>query len=187
MTALFAAAVFASLAFMYMHTSAELAPEEDQGVLFALTKAPQYANLDYLESYTATSSTQAFSSFPETDLRFIVNGRYGPNQGIAGAILQALGRALAFGPAAEAADAAKGVGRRRAERLRLLAAALARIDRRPAGADGDQLDRRLQRDLRGDGQDQGCGAQERAVHGHRQRSRFQPADDPGQDRPLEGQ
>ena len=40
-TALFAAAVFASLVLMYMNIKAELAPEEDQGVLFALTKAPQ--------------------------------------------------------------------------------------------------------------------------------------------------
>ena len=36
---------------MYMNTKAELAPEEDQGVLFALTKAPQYANLDYTKAY----------------------------------------------------------------------------------------------------------------------------------------
>jgi multidrug efflux pump len=89
-TALFAAAVFASLAFMYLHTKAELAPEEDQGVLFALTKAPQYANLDYLESY-AGKLDAAFNSFPETDLRFIVNGRNGPNLGIAGAILKPWG------------------------------------------------------------------------------------------------
>ena len=50
-TALFGAAVLASIVFMYMNTKAELAPEEDQGVLFALTKAPQYANLDYADSY----------------------------------------------------------------------------------------------------------------------------------------
>src|SRR6202030_1032380 len=50
-TALFAVAVFAALAFMYLHTKKELAPEEDQGVLFALTKAPQYANLDYSDAY----------------------------------------------------------------------------------------------------------------------------------------
>src|SRR6185437_15394889 len=86
-TALFAAAVFASLAFMYMHTSKELAPEEDQGVLFALTKAPQYANLDYLDSY-GTELDKALTAFPEADLRFVVNGRQGPNQGIAGVILQ---------------------------------------------------------------------------------------------------
>jgi multidrug efflux pump len=89
-TALFAAAVFASLVFMYMNTKAELAPEEDQGVLFALTKAPQYSNLDYQEAYT-DKLDQAFGSFPETDLRFIVNGRFGPNQGIAGAILKPWG------------------------------------------------------------------------------------------------
>src|SRR5205823_14289993 len=70
-TALFAAAVFAALAFMYLNTKAELAPEEDQGVLFALTKGPQYANLDYLNSY-GTELTKAFSSFPERDLVFVV-------------------------------------------------------------------------------------------------------------------
>src|SRR5258705_447673 len=89
-TALFAAAVFVALAFMYMNTKAELAPEEDQGVLFALTKAPQYSNLDYQEAYT-DKLDEAFGSFPETDLRFIVNGRFGPNQGIAGAILKPWG------------------------------------------------------------------------------------------------
>ena len=52
-TALFGAAVLVSLVFMYMHTNSELAPAEDQGVLFAITKAPQYANLDYSEAYDA--------------------------------------------------------------------------------------------------------------------------------------
>jgi multidrug efflux pump len=89
-TALFAAAVFISLAFMYMNTKAELAPEEDQGVLFALTKAPQYANLDYMDAY-GDKLDRAFASFPETDLRFVVNGRFGPNQGLAGAILKPWG------------------------------------------------------------------------------------------------
>jgi multidrug efflux pump len=86
-TALFGAAVLVALAFMYLHTSSELAPEEDQGVIFALTKAPQYANLDYLEAYDGALD-RAFTSFPETDLRFIVNGNPGPNRGIAGVILK---------------------------------------------------------------------------------------------------
>jgi multidrug efflux pump len=86
-TALFAAAVFVALGFMYMNTKKELAPEEDQGVLFALTKAPQYANLDYLDAY-GDEMDKALSSFPESDLRFVVNGRNGPNQGIAGMILK---------------------------------------------------------------------------------------------------
>jgi multidrug efflux pump len=86
-TALFGAAVLAALVFMYMNTKAELAPEEDQGVLFALTKSPQYSNLDYADSYNAKLD-RALASFPETFLRFIVNGRFGPNQGIAGVVLK---------------------------------------------------------------------------------------------------
>ena len=74
-TALFGAAILASIVFMYLHTSAELAPEEDQGVLFALTKSPQYSNLDYAASYDAKLD-KALASFPETFLRFIVNGRF---------------------------------------------------------------------------------------------------------------
>ena len=89
-TALFAVAVFVALGFMYMNTSKELAPEEDQGVLFALTKGPQYANLDYLDAYGGELD-KAFTSIPEEDLRFVVNGRFGPNQGIAGVILKPWG------------------------------------------------------------------------------------------------
>src|SRR5437773_939254 len=89
-TALFAAAVFVALGSMYLNTSKELAPEEDQGVLFALTKGPQYANLDYLDSY-GEELDKAFTSIPEAELRFVVNGRFGPNQGIAGVILKPWG------------------------------------------------------------------------------------------------
>jgi multidrug efflux pump len=86
-TALFGVAVFISIVFMYSNTKSELAPQEDQGVLFALTKAPQYSNLDYADSYVAKLD-QGLTSFPETYLRFILNGRFGPNQGIAGVILK---------------------------------------------------------------------------------------------------
>jgi multidrug efflux pump len=89
-TALFAVAVFALLVFMYLNTKKELAPEEDQGVLFALTKAPQYANLDYSDAYGGELD-KSFTSIPEADLRFVVNGRFGPNQGIAGVILKPWG------------------------------------------------------------------------------------------------
>jgi multidrug efflux pump len=89
-TALFALAVFVALGFMYLNTKKELAPEEDQGVLFALTKAPQYSNLDYSDAYGAELD-RAFTSVPEADLRFVVNGRFGPNQGIAGVILKPWG------------------------------------------------------------------------------------------------
>ena len=74
-TALFATAIFVALGFMYMNMKKELAPEEDQGVLFALTKAPQYSNLDYQWTPTAPSSTRRSPAFPEADLRFVLNGR----------------------------------------------------------------------------------------------------------------
>jgi multidrug efflux pump len=89
-TALFGAAVLVSLVFMYLNTKSELAPEEDQGVLFAVTKAPQYSNLDYADAYDLKLD-KALNSLPETFLRFIVNGNLGPNQGIAGVILQPWG------------------------------------------------------------------------------------------------
>src|SRR5439155_1971059 len=68
----------------------ELAPEQDQGVLFALTTAPQYANLDYANAY-GEALDKSFTTVPEADLRFVVNGRFGPNQGIAGVILKPWG------------------------------------------------------------------------------------------------
>jgi multidrug efflux pump len=86
-TALFAIAIFVALGFMYMNTKKELAPEEDQGVLFALTKAPQYSNLDYQDAY-GEELDKALTAFPEAELRFVLNGRLGPNQGIAGMILK---------------------------------------------------------------------------------------------------
>src|SRR5438132_13080591 len=89
-TALFAVAVFVALAFMYLNTKKELAPEEDQGVLFALTKAPQYANLDYANAY-GDELDKSVTTIPEADLRFVLNGRFGPNQGIAGVILKPWG------------------------------------------------------------------------------------------------
>ena len=76
MTALFAVAVLGLTAFLFTHTRAELAPEEDQGIVFALIKAPQYANLDYLDVYGAQLD-EVFASFPETDTRFVVNGMEG--------------------------------------------------------------------------------------------------------------
>ena len=51
-TILVLAGVIAGTGLMYMTTQRELAPEEDQGILFTLVKTPQYANLDYLEDAT---------------------------------------------------------------------------------------------------------------------------------------
>ncbi|MGE3294234.1 MAG: MexW/MexI family multidrug efflux RND transporter permease subunit [Geminicoccaceae bacterium] len=87
-TALFAVSVLVITGFLFTHTKSELAPEEDQGIVFSLIKAPQYANLDYVDYYGAQID-KAFASFPETDTRFVVNGMEGgPSSGMAGMILK---------------------------------------------------------------------------------------------------
>ncbi len=86
-TLLFAATILFLVGFLYMHTSKELAPEEDQGIVFSILKAPKYANLDYLDFY-GEKLDRVFSSFPETDLRFALNGINGAQNGIAGMLLK---------------------------------------------------------------------------------------------------
>ncbi len=87
-TALFAVAVLALTGFLFTHTQSELAPAEDQGIVFSLIKAPQYANLDYVDAF-GEQVDQVFASFPETDTRFVINGiEGGPSSGIAGMILK---------------------------------------------------------------------------------------------------
>jgi len=87
-TGLFAVTILGLVGFLYMNTSKELAPEEDQGALFAITKAPKYANIDYLDYY-GDKLDKAFQKFPdEVDLRFILNGIIGPQGGVAAGLLK---------------------------------------------------------------------------------------------------
>jgi multidrug efflux pump len=86
-TGMFAVTILGLVGFLYMHTSKELAPEEDQGIVFAVTKAPKYANIDYVDFYGEKLDRQ-FQKFPETDLRFVLNGINGPQGGIAGMLLK---------------------------------------------------------------------------------------------------
>src|SRR3979490_1039742 len=86
-TGLFALTILGLVGFLYMNTSKELAPEEDQGIVFAVTKAPKYANIDYLDFY-GEKLDKVFGSFPETDLRFALNGINGAQNGIAGMLLK---------------------------------------------------------------------------------------------------
>ena len=86
-TLLFAVTILGLVGFLWMHTSKELAPEEDQGIVFALLKGPKYANIDYLDFY-GEKLDKEFQKFPETDLRFALNGINGPQNGIAGMLLK---------------------------------------------------------------------------------------------------
>jgi len=84
---LFGAAIMALLAFLFLHTNSELAPAEDQGVIFALGKGPQYSNLDYTRIFS-DQLDKVYQSFPETTGRFIVNGFEGVNASISGMIVK---------------------------------------------------------------------------------------------------
>jgi multidrug efflux pump len=86
-TALFALGILASLVFLYTHIGAELAPEEDQGVIFAMGKGPQYSNLDYTTVYSKELDA-IYRSFPETLATFVVSGFQGLNSSISGMILK---------------------------------------------------------------------------------------------------
>ncbi|MDA9401036.1 MULTISPECIES: efflux RND transporter permease subunit [unclassified Bradyrhizobium] len=86
-TGLFALTMLGLVGFLYMNISKELAPEEDQGIVFALTKAPKYANIDYLDYY-GTKLENAFKKFPESDLSFVLNGISGQQSGMAGMLLK---------------------------------------------------------------------------------------------------
>src|ERR1019366_3396787 len=55
--------------------------------VFAVTKAPKYANIDYVDFY-GEKLDKSFAKFPETDLRFVLNGINGPQGGIAGMLLK---------------------------------------------------------------------------------------------------
>jgi multidrug efflux pump len=81
------AAVLGSSFFLYQESQKELAPKEDQGILFMQVKAPQYANLDYFEAF-ANELQKVFTSFPEYANSFAINGVGTVNAGFAGLLLK---------------------------------------------------------------------------------------------------
>ncbi len=81
------AAAIAATGLMYVTTQKELAPEEDQGILFNIVKTPQAANLDYLEHATS-ELYKTFDALPEKDHVFAINGFPNVHQGFAGVLLK---------------------------------------------------------------------------------------------------
>jgi multidrug efflux pump len=87
-TMLVLAGVVAATALMYMTTQKELAPEEDQGILFNIVKTPQPTNLDYLEKVT-DQLYEVFVKVPEKDHVFAINGMgNNPRQAFAGILFK---------------------------------------------------------------------------------------------------
>ncbi|MDF3931619.1 multidrug efflux RND transporter permease subunit [Pseudomonas citronellolis] len=83
----FGALVLAIIPLLLMFTHKELAPEEDQGIVFLMANAPQTANLDYLNKYTSEYE-RIFRSFPEYYSAFQINGYNGVQSGIGGMLLK---------------------------------------------------------------------------------------------------
>ncbi|TBU99741.1 multidrug efflux RND transporter permease subunit [Stutzerimonas kirkiae] len=83
----FALLILALIPLLLMFTQSELAPEEDQGVVFMMAKAPQPTNLDYLNTYT-DEFIAIFKDFPEYYSSFQINGFDGVQSGIGGMLLK---------------------------------------------------------------------------------------------------
>ncbi len=77
------AALSATLVFLFLNTSSELAPEEDIGFMFSIVNAPAYATSDYTEMFVK-EVTKATRSTPEINVRFSVVGFGGTNVAFAG-------------------------------------------------------------------------------------------------------
>lgn len=75
---------------LYNAINRELAPAEDQGVLFAFINAPEHTNLDYLTTYT-DDLTKTFLAVPEKQNLFAINGFPNPHSAFMGLILKPWG------------------------------------------------------------------------------------------------
>ncbi|EGY02362.1 acriflavin resistance protein [Nitrospirillum viridazoti Y2] len=84
------ASVLAGVIVLFLGTRHELAPTEDQGVVLAVTKAPQYAGVSYSSRY-ADQLQKSFAAMPEYESSFMHIGGAsggGPNTMLAGDILK---------------------------------------------------------------------------------------------------
>ncbi|GIZ13625.1 multidrug efflux RND transporter permease subunit [Pseudomonas sp. NCCP-436] len=78
--------VMALIPVLLMFSQSELAPEEDQGIVFMMVQSPQPTNLDYLNAYT-DQFVEIFKTFPEYYSSFQINGFNGVQSGIGGFLL----------------------------------------------------------------------------------------------------
>lgn len=89
-TLVFAIIILAMCAFLAFTTTSELAPEEDQSVIFVTANGPEYSNLNYLEKFTHKLNS-IYRSFDELQDYFIINGAGSVNTAMSGMILKPWG------------------------------------------------------------------------------------------------
>jgi multidrug efflux pump len=85
--AVFAAIILASNYFLFVTSSSELAPQEDQGIIIAQITAPANASLAQTHLYSE-QVRKIFEKYPETDHTFQVDGNPSLNQAIVGMVLK---------------------------------------------------------------------------------------------------
>lgn len=83
LTCTLALLVMISLPLLYLMPQRELAPTEDQAIVLTAIKAPQHANLNYVERF-AYKLDEVYNRMPETESRWIINGSDGTASGIGG-------------------------------------------------------------------------------------------------------
>jgi multidrug efflux pump len=83
----FAVIVLCLIPVLLMFTRSELAPDEDQGIIFMMSASPQPTNLNYINAYTDQFTT-IFREFPEYYSSFQINGFNGVQTGIGGFLLK---------------------------------------------------------------------------------------------------
>jgi len=87
-TILFVVGVLGMLIAMFQFIQSELAPEEDQGVIFTFSKAPDHASLDYLNKYTAPYIDIYRQFEDEYHSSFMANGFGGSTTSFSGMLLK---------------------------------------------------------------------------------------------------
>lgn len=78
--------ILVAIAVLFSGAKRELAPAEDMGYIFAQTKAPQYANVDYTANYSRQVD-KIFQKLPEFDRSFFSIAADDANIGFGGVIL----------------------------------------------------------------------------------------------------
>ncbi|MFV2033456.1 MAG: efflux RND transporter permease subunit, partial [Gammaproteobacteria bacterium] len=87
-TVIFVVIILAMLGAMFPFIQSELAPEEDQGVIFTFSKAPDHASIDYLNKYTAPYIDIYREFEDEYQSSFMANGFGGPTVSFSGMLLK---------------------------------------------------------------------------------------------------
>ncbi|MBA2711875.1 MAG: efflux RND transporter permease subunit [Tatlockia sp.] len=85
--AVFAAIILISNYFLFISSAAELAPQEDQGIIIAQVTAEANSSLEQTRLYS-NQVREIFRKFPETDHIFQVDGQGSLNKAIIGMVLK---------------------------------------------------------------------------------------------------